>query len=247
MGMCVCIYVYIYTINLNKLLSVRSIKNKKNESFNFTFIILSAIFFLSLCRSNFLTYIIFLFSEELLLTFLRNGKSTGLVSDIQLGNVIAVSSISSALFTLSPFSNIPIQFSHSVMSDSLRPNGLQRARLPCPSPIPGACSNWWPRPSELNCSQFINYPSGFPTCMGSHGGFSSWVSAQVDLILCIHLSVSPTWGAAVCCSHFCDLTVTGPWPFATFRHLLWPHFFYTSKKSCWFLSFLSLLFAVRTD
>ena len=111
--------VYVYTINLNKLLSVRSIKNKKNESFNFTFLILSSIFFISLCRSNFLTYIIFLFSEELLLTFLRDGKSTALVSDIQLGKVIAVSSNSSAPFTLPPFSNIPIQFSPSVVSDSL--------------------------------------------------------------------------------------------------------------------------------
>ena len=30
-------------------------------------------------------------------------------------------------------------FSYSVMSDSLQPHGLQDARLPCPSPIPGAC------------------------------------------------------------------------------------------------------------
>ena len=30
--------------------------------------------------------------------------------------------------------NLSIQFSHSVMSDSLRPHGLQHARLPCPSP-----------------------------------------------------------------------------------------------------------------
>ena len=33
------------------------------------------------------------------------------------------------------------QFSHSVMSDSLWPHGLQRARLPCPSPTPRACSD----------------------------------------------------------------------------------------------------------
>ena len=34
-----------------------------------------------------------------------------------------------------------VQFTCSVMSDSLRPHGLQHARLPCPSPTPGACSN----------------------------------------------------------------------------------------------------------
>ena len=37
-----------------------------------------------------------------------------------------------------------VQFSHSVMSDSLRPHGMQHARLPCPSPTPRACSNSCP-------------------------------------------------------------------------------------------------------
>ena len=31
-----------------------------------------------------------------------------------------------------------VQFSHSVVSDSLQPHGLQYARLPCSSPTPGA-------------------------------------------------------------------------------------------------------------
>ena len=34
-----------------------------------------------------------------------------------------------------------VQFSRSVLSNSLQPHGLQHARLPCPSPNPGACSN----------------------------------------------------------------------------------------------------------
>ena len=45
-----------------------------------------------------------------------------------------------------------LQFTHSVVSDSLRPHGLQHARLPCPSPTPGAYSNscplsWWCHPT----------------------------------------------------------------------------------------------------
>ena len=41
-----------------------------------------------------------------------------------------------------------VQFSHSVVSDSLQPHGLQLARLPCPTPTPGVYSNsyplsWW--------------------------------------------------------------------------------------------------------
>ena len=37
-----------------------------------------------------------------------------------------------------------VQFSRSVMSNSLWPQGLQHARPPCPSPTPRACSNTCP-------------------------------------------------------------------------------------------------------
>ena len=37
-----------------------------------------------------------------------------------------------------------VQFSHSVVSDSFRPHGLQHARPPCPSPTPGVYSNSCP-------------------------------------------------------------------------------------------------------
>ena len=40
--------------------------------------------------------------------------------------------------------NDSVQFSRSVMSDSVWPHGLQHARPPCPSPTPGACSNSCP-------------------------------------------------------------------------------------------------------
>ena len=46
------------------------------------------------------------------------------------------------LLILVQFSSV--QFSHSVVSDSLRPHGLQHARPPCPSPTPGAYSNSCP-------------------------------------------------------------------------------------------------------
>ena len=44
-----------------------------------------------------------------------------------------------------------VQFSRSVVFDSLRPHGLQDARPPCPSPSPGVYSNscplsWWCHP-----------------------------------------------------------------------------------------------------
>ena len=47
------------------------------------------------------------------------------------------------------------QFSHSVMSDSLQPRGLQHARFLCPSPTPGPGLNscplsWWCHPTILS-------------------------------------------------------------------------------------------------
>ena len=42
------------------------------------------------------------------------------------------------------FSLMLVQFSHSVMCNSLWPHALQHTRLPYPSPTPGACSNSCP-------------------------------------------------------------------------------------------------------
>ena len=55
-----------------------------------------------------------------------------------------------------------VQFSRSVMSDSLRPHGLQLSRLPCPSSTPGAYSNsypcsWWWYPTIS--SSFVPFSS----------------------------------------------------------------------------------------
>ena len=49
-----------------------------------------------------------------------------------------LSSSSPPAFNFSQHQFSLIQFSHSVMSDSLRPHGPQHARSPCPSPIPRA-------------------------------------------------------------------------------------------------------------
>ena len=62
-------------------------------------------------------------------------------------------------------------FSHSVMSNSLRPHGLQHTRLPCASPSPGVCSNsclliQWHHPTILSSvllfSCLQSFPGSFP-------------------------------------------------------------------------------------
>ena len=60
-----------------------------------------------------------------------------------------------------------IQFSCSVVSDSLWPHGLQHVRLLCPSPTPRACSNSYPssqwcRPVMILCHPLL-LPSIFPS------------------------------------------------------------------------------------
>ena len=60
-----------------------------------------------------------------------------------------------------------VQFSHSVMSDSLRPHGLQHVGLPCPSLTPGACSNscplsWWCHPTISSSLVFSSCLQSFP-------------------------------------------------------------------------------------
>ena len=47
-----------------------------------------------------------------------------------------------------------VQFSRSVVFDSLRPHGLQHTRLPCPSPTPRTCSNSCP--SSQRCHPTIS-------------------------------------------------------------------------------------------
>ena len=48
------------------------------------------------------------------------------------------------VYVLGVWDTYSAQFSHSVVSNSLQPHGLQHTRLPCPSPTPRACSNSCP-------------------------------------------------------------------------------------------------------
>ena len=54
-----------------------------------------------------------------------------------------------------------VQFSCTVVSDSLQPHGLQHARLPCPSPAPGVYSNSCPL-SPSSVVLFSSHLQSFP-------------------------------------------------------------------------------------
>ena len=75
-----------------------------------------------------------------------------------------------------------VQFSHSVMSDSLRPHELQHARSPCPSPTPRVHSN--PCPSRQWCHPAISSSVvPFSSCPNpsQHQGLFQWVNSSHEV------------------------------------------------------------------
>jgi len=78
-----------------------------------------------------------------------------------------------------PRSKTSVQFSYSVMSDSLQPHGLQYTRLPCPWSTPGACSN--SRPSSRWCHPTIS--SSVVPFSSCHQSFPVWGSFPMSQFL----------------------------------------------------------------
>ena len=88
-----------------------------------------------------------------------------------------------------------VQFSRSVMSDSLQPHELQHARPPCPSPTPGVHSNScplsrWCHPAISSsvvpfssCPQSLQASGSFPMSqIFAWGGQSIGVSALASVL-----------------------------------------------------------------
>ena len=88
-----------------------------------------------------------------------------------------------------------VQFSRSVVSDSLQAHGLSRIRPPCPSPTPGACSNSvslsrWCHPAiSFSVVPFSSHLQTFPASGSfpmsqffTSGGQSIGVSASASVL-----------------------------------------------------------------
>ena len=70
-------------------------------------------------------------------------------------------------FRFFSFLGYSVQFSRSVVSDSLRPHELQHTRPPCPSPTAGVYPNpcplsWWCHPTIPSSVPFSSCPQSFP-------------------------------------------------------------------------------------
>ena len=94
--------------------------------------------------------------KSLLTKVKEESEKVGLKLNIQKAKIMASGPISS------------VQFSRSVVSDSLRPHEQQHARLLCPSPSPRVCSDscplsWWCRPTiSSSVTPFSFCPQSFP-------------------------------------------------------------------------------------
>ena len=135
----------------------------------------------------FFCYLTFFFCQLPLLENVNNGGQ-----GIDIKAVVLHAYVFSKLFTISTSS---VQFSCSVMSDSLWPHGLQHARLPGLLLTPGAYSNscpssWWCHPtisssvvSFSSCLQFFPASGTFPVSQFfASGGQSIGVSALASVL-----------------------------------------------------------------
>ena len=92
--------------------------------------------------------------------------------------------------------NVLVQFSRSVVSDSLRPHELQHARPPCPSPTPrvypNSCpSSWWCHPTiSSSVVPFSSCPQSFPA-LGSFQMSQLFTSGGQSIRLSASTSVFP--------------------------------------------------------
>ena len=96
---------------------------------------------------------------------------------------------------VSKYGLVSVQFSSSVISDSLRPHGLQRAWPPCPSPTPGVhqdsrpLSQWCHPAISSSVVPFSSCPQSLPASgsiqmsqLFAWGGQSTGVSASASFL-----------------------------------------------------------------
>ena len=130
------------------------------------------------------------------------------------------------------YSKVFSQFSRSVVSESLQPHWLQHARLPCPSPTPGNCSNsclWsrWCHPTisssvvHFYCLQSLPASGSFPMSQFFPSGgqrigvsasseYSGLISFRIDWSLCCPMDFQESSSTTV-----------------------WKHQFFGSQLSLW--------------
>ena len=110
-------------------------------------------------------------------------------------NHILIRNIWFETYTIETYIFSSVQFSHSVMSDSLRPHESQHASPPCPLPTPGVYPNWcpvsrWCHPAiSSSVVPFSSCPQSLPASgsflmsqLFTWGGQSTGISALASVL-----------------------------------------------------------------
>ena len=130
-------------------------------------------------------------------------------------------------------------FNCSVLSDSLWSHGLQRARLPCPSPSPRVCSNscplsWWYYPTISSSVAHFSCPQSFPTS-GSFPVSQLFASGGQSIGASTSASVLP-----MCIQGWFPLVLAGLVSLLSkglsrvfFNTTVWKHQFFSAQASFW--------------
>ena len=131
-----------------------------------------------------------------------------------------------------------VQFSHSVVPNTLRPHGLQHSRLPCPLPTPGAWSNscplnQWCHPTNTSSviafsSHLQSFPASgsFPVSqLFASGGQSFGASASVH-----PMNVQQWFSLGL--TGLISLLAKGL-SRVFFSTTVWKHQFFTAQPSLW--------------
>ena len=114
---------------------------------------------------------------------------------ISMGKLISIGPELFACFFLFICLLSSVQFSRSVVFDTLQPHELQHARPPYPSPTPGvyqnlcALSRWCHPTISSSVVPFSSYPQSFPA-----SGSFKWASSshQVAKVLSFSFNISPS-------------------------------------------------------
>ena len=140
-----------------------------------------------------------------------------------------------------------VQFSRSVMSDSLWPHESQHARPPCPPPTPGVYSNSWP--SSRWCHPVISSSvvpfSSCPQSLPASGSFPMRLHLN-KIVIKMYLTHSQGFKSAFnFCSAFLGLIIP-----CWCRYQLWTLLHVILRESAVYIFYMlnvhRLLFSIKT-
>ena len=128
-----------------------------------------------------------------------------------------------------------VQFSHSVVSNSLQPQGLQHTRLPCPSPTPGVYPNSFIHWASDAIQPSHSLPSPSPPAfnVSSIRVFSNESVLQVRWLKYWSFNISPSNEYSGLISSTIDLLNLQGFSIVFFNTTVQKHQFFDAQLSFW--------------